>query len=294
MGAWGPGLYQDDKAMDLKDSISLLSKMPADGDRLLEILKQNYHGGVQLSDNGGPTFWLVLADQFERKGIASKKVFDMALEAIDSGADLRDMRDRDMDEKDVAKRAKALEELGARLGKPRKLRKVPAKTKAPAFVVDVGEVYAFPTMRGDAFNAWKANWEEAKFTPDAWGAFIVLNQGREYDWFEWCAVGSLSVPRDRPATLDEARAARLIQSPAMRLCLPNAKHLEKMQARLLGKLPVDPAKAAKIYEDYTRQTGEKLPTTKQAIGNGLSISSYPRASKGETGGIPLSEVFLSD
>ena len=41
MGCWGPGLYQDDDAEDLKNSIALLAKLPVDGDRLLEILLAN-------------------------------------------------------------------------------------------------------------------------------------------------------------------------------------------------------------------------------------------------------------
>jgi hypothetical protein len=64
MGAWGPGLYQDDEAADLRNTISLLSKMPADGDRILEILVGNHPEPPAMDRDGGPTFWLVVADQF--------------------------------------------------------------------------------------------------------------------------------------------------------------------------------------------------------------------------------------
>ena len=59
MGTWGTGLYQDDGAKDLKNTIALLAKVPVSGDRLLEILLGSYKDGVKLTDDGGPTFWLV-------------------------------------------------------------------------------------------------------------------------------------------------------------------------------------------------------------------------------------------
>jgi hypothetical protein len=33
MGTWGTGLYQDDEAEDLRDTIAVLGRMPIDGDR---------------------------------------------------------------------------------------------------------------------------------------------------------------------------------------------------------------------------------------------------------------------
>jgi len=62
MGSWGIGLYQDDSAADVRDMISLLAKLPVSGDRLLEIILDNYQDNVGLNEDGGPTFWLVVAD----------------------------------------------------------------------------------------------------------------------------------------------------------------------------------------------------------------------------------------
>lgn len=66
-GARGAGLYDDDNALDLKNSIALLAKIPADGERLLQILRRQH-------PEPGKVFWRVVADQFERRGIAGETV----------------------------------------------------------------------------------------------------------------------------------------------------------------------------------------------------------------------------
>ena len=73
MGSWGPGLYQDDDTKDLKDTIGILARLPVSGERILELLIEGRRESTGLDQSGGPTFWLVVADQFERKGITSKR-----------------------------------------------------------------------------------------------------------------------------------------------------------------------------------------------------------------------------
>ena len=67
MGSWGLGLYQDDSASDLRSMIAILAKLPASGDGILQIILDNWNEPVGLGDDAGPTFWLVVADQFERR-----------------------------------------------------------------------------------------------------------------------------------------------------------------------------------------------------------------------------------
>jgi hypothetical protein len=254
MGTWGTGLYSDDTAADLKNSIALLTQLPVGGDRLLEILIETYAGSVELTDDGGPAFWLVVADQFERKGIRSARVTQQARAAIKSGADLRDLEARGMPAKDLKKRAIILAELDRRLQSPRAEKARPKATKPPDFVVDLGEVYAFPTMRRQAFNAWYASWEQAKFVPDGWGAMIVLGRGRVFDWLPWCAVAALTVDPSREPSLDDAARARLCREDGAAICVPRRTHLNKMKMRLLGQLEIDPAKAAAaISTEHTPQ-----------------------------------------
>jgi hypothetical protein len=48
-------LYQDDEAADLRETISLMSKMPADGERILEILPSAHRLTEPSADLGIPS-----------------------------------------------------------------------------------------------------------------------------------------------------------------------------------------------------------------------------------------------
>jgi len=247
MGSWGLGLYQDDAAADLKGAIALLARLPASGERLLEIILANQQEGVELSDDGGPTFWLVVADQFERRGIACRRAFDQALKAIDTGADLRDLKARDADEKDLKQRAKLLETLAPRFRQPRPARPRPSGQRLPPMVVAAGEVYRFPTMQDKAFNPYLSSWEKYGFKPDGWGAMLIFACGRAFDWFPWFAGSGLTVDATRPPSLDDAMQSRFI---APEQCggymVPRRSHLRKMPMELIGTLELDPRRVAEV------------------------------------------------
>lgn len=138
MGRWGAGLYDDDVAADLKQSIAIVATIPVSGDRLLEILLRQAERTRESTDDDGGTFWLVIADQFERRGIRCSVVVERALTVLD-GLDLG------------RKRKAGLDKLAKRLRSPRPERTVPTNPKRPDAVVRVGEVYAFPTMAGRSF-----------------------------------------------------------------------------------------------------------------------------------------------
>ena len=273
MGTWGTGLYSDDTAADLKNTIALLTQLPEGGDRLLEIVIEAYGDSVELTADGGAAFWLVVADQFDRKGIRCARAFEQARKAIASGADLRDLEARGMPAKDLKKRAAILDELDRRLQKPRPEKPRPKGGKPPDFVVDIGEVYAFPTMASQAFNAWYASWEQAKFVPDGWGAMLVIGRGRVFDWLPWCAVASLTVDPSREPSLDDAAGARVRTEIGGTLCVPRRTHLNKMKMRLLGRLDLDPGKAAAIIADD--------PTPQYAVTAGWSFVSVVRGWKAD-------------
>ena len=249
MGAWGPGLYQDDEALDLKNTISLLSNMPADGDRILEILLANQPEPPTFDRDGGPAFWLVVADQFERRGIRCHLACERARTAIDAGEDLRDLKAREMDDRDLRKRAKVLEALKARLVSPRPLRPRPSGYRKPPMVVSPGEVFAFPSMQGESMNPWSGREPfqiyGGRFEPDGWGVLLILCTGRAYDWFPWCTYSTLSVWSEREPTLAEARDARL-SSMSARRGVPRARHLARIGARLLGRLHLADARVERI------------------------------------------------
>src|SRR5436305_1042907 len=127
MGAWGSGLYASDFASDLRALVSAASRLPLDEEALLAAICQMEQAGVDDPANEDHTiFWLVLADEFEKRGIYSARVHELALSIIDVGTDGAMMQKLGMRPADLHKRAAKVRELRARIvaqpkaSKPRK------------------------------------------------------------------------------------------------------------------------------------------------------------------------------
>src|SRR6185295_17387196 len=89
MGVWGTALYSGDFAMDLRATISAVARLPFDPDRLVEILCETESSAANNpSDEEHTTFWLVVADQFAKRGIVSNLAHEKALDIISANADL--------------------------------------------------------------------------------------------------------------------------------------------------------------------------------------------------------------
>ena len=89
MGVWGLGLYSGDFAMDLRGAIKAVARLPFDGERLVEILSETAPAVADNpSDEDHTTFWLVVADQFAKRGIISDRARTEALQIIDADSDL--------------------------------------------------------------------------------------------------------------------------------------------------------------------------------------------------------------
>lgn len=286
MGSWGPGLYQDDAAADLKATITLLATLPISGDEMLKILVDNHPEGVAMKDDGGPAFWLVAADQFERRGIECRKVFAQALRVIDTGADLRDLKAREADSRTLRKREEILAILADCLRSPRPTRTRPNTKTPPPFVVSVGEVLAFPTLDGHAINPYGKSSKPTTLKADGWGALLVLARGRAFDWIPWCAISSLSVDPRREPSLVDAAAARLYSDQGATLCVPREAHKKRMKMQSLGSLQLNSAKAkAAITREYT---------VRDAAIAGWTFVPQARAwKKGLPGGIPVAKLLAA-
>src|SRR5438270_5801418 len=124
MGVWATGLYAGDFALDLRSTIGAVAKLPFDGDRLLDILCESERTAADRSDDPDhSTFWLVVADQFARRGIDNKRAREIALEIIDTNGDLAMLEKLGMPPQDLRKRKKILDELRERIVSP------PVRTK---------------------------------------------------------------------------------------------------------------------------------------------------------------------
>ena len=213
MGSWGPGLYDDDVAADLKSSLSLIAKIPVEGDRLLAILLAIRGSVPQLNEVDDISFWLVVADQFERRGILCQDVFRQALTAIESGADHAALAELGMSAQQLAKREQMLSELAARLRAPRPARALPKTPKPPDAIVQIGQIYAFPTFDGIAIRGSNLAIADADYGPNGWGALVVIAQGRAFDWLPWSAVAALAVPSERIPALQDCLQAEVMTHP---------------------------------------------------------------------------------
>jgi hypothetical protein len=116
MGIWGTGLYSGDFAMDLRSTISAVSRLPFDPGRLVEILCETEPTAANnRNDEEHTTFWLILADQFAKRGIAYKPVRDRALQIIDGFEDQAMLEKLGATPVDIRHRRKVLLELRARI-----------------------------------------------------------------------------------------------------------------------------------------------------------------------------------
>jgi hypothetical protein len=240
MGTWGSSLYDDDVASDLKNTIALVTKVPADGNRLLSLLTQ-MEVNIDPAEDDGALFWLVVADQFERRGILCERAASCALQIIESGSDLAACKARGADDKLMRERRKALFELAERLRNPRPSRAPKKAGRPPALVLEVGQIFAFPTMSGKAWHPYRLE-STGEFTPDGWGALVVLATGRAFEWLPWVAVASLTVRPDTKPTFNEALNGQLIPHPqtdgAARL-VPKPAHAKGLGLERLGTIDLD-------------------------------------------------------
>ena len=118
MGIWGPGLYSNDTARDLKSLLKTLLRLPLDVDALVEIVVSHSDMAHDLDHEDYSTFWLVLADQFHRQGINAPKVFSQAREIISTGRDDEMMAAVEMGAAARGKRVRLLEALALQLEEP--------------------------------------------------------------------------------------------------------------------------------------------------------------------------------
>src|SRR6516165_4119174 len=107
MGSWGSGLYGSDIACDLRAMIGAVLKLPFEDERLVDILCERESAAANDPDDEEHTaVWLVLADQFEKRGIASVRVRDSAIAIIDEGRDLASHEARGLRGADLTKRSR--------------------------------------------------------------------------------------------------------------------------------------------------------------------------------------------
>jgi hypothetical protein len=244
MGAWGAGLYSSDMAMDLKAAVAAIARLPFDEARLIELLADAHPDAAHHPDDEEhTTFWLVLADQLDKRGMIAAMAREKALAIIESGMDLRLHEQLGLSSAALRKRAKLLEDLRGRLvstpaaSKPRKVMKAPQP-----YLLETGGVYVYPTRRGVPVNPYMPaeNFERGAWQPDGYGLMIVLDRGRAFDFLAWYQplVAARALPaRPDPGSLDPG-ITWVVHHPGTL----SASHHKKLALEQIGRVELDATK----------------------------------------------------
>ena len=106
MGAWGPGIYQDDVAQDVRDDYIELLKKEVPKEQAVELIKESYMEEIEDEDDQS-VFWIALADTMWKVGRLTEEVKQKALEIIENKQDLEKWKES---QKEYEKRARTRKE----------------------------------------------------------------------------------------------------------------------------------------------------------------------------------------
>jgi hypothetical protein len=267
MEAWGTALYAGDFVADLRGAVAAVTRLPFDGERLVKFLCETEPGAArEPTDPDHTIFWLVVADQFAKRGIACATARDAALTIIDEGRDLATMTSLGMDGAGLRARGAMLAELRGRLvapvpsTKPRNVLKKPQPC-----LLQTGEVVVYPTARGHSINPYFPSKEAITggWRQDDWGAAVIVECGRAFEFLAW--YRPLKAPEATAAKPDlatmRARPNWILERPGTISRL----HLRRMEIEQVGALPVDMARLDRLFSmghrgGPTRSATSRSPT----------------------------------
>ena len=199
MGAWGPGLYQDDIAEDVRDYYKdQLHRGKSGAEITQELLKRN-----DLSDDldDEPIFWFALADTQWNLGRLEDFVKKQALYHIHQGCDIK--RWEEESPKEAKIRAKVLSDLEQKLLSPQ-----PAEKKISQY-----RLYHCKWNMGDTF-AYQLESDMAK-EKGLLGRYILLQKVDERVWHPGHTVPIVYIKitdgKNLPLNLEEYNRMEYVQ-----------------------------------------------------------------------------------
>ena len=212
MGSWGTGLYQNDTASDLKFVFDDLSRRPTDTDMLVSQVLEKFGISLTSNDDDSADVILSLADILHQHALDHPATIAAARQLIESGKDLAIKQSLGMSKRDLEKREKVLTEALDRWSQPHPK---PKKRKAPKepepFLLDDGDVWAFPTMRHAARPFQIKDVNLSQFQPDGWGVFAIADRWH-HEGHRACYLFVLAiVPGVAMPTLKDALASPVQQ-----------------------------------------------------------------------------------
>ncbi len=198
MGAWGPKLYQDDIAEDVRDYYKdQLHRGKTGVEITQELIYQNED--VLSDPDDAPVFWFALADTQWNFGRLEDVVKEKALIHIQEGYDL--LRWRMENPKNAKAREKAIEELRHKLLSPQPPEKKVSQYKLYQCQWKNGDVYAY-RLKGDYA---KENGVEDKYL-----YFVKVDESTWYPGHIVPVVYFYWITSDKLLNLEELKKAKYI------------------------------------------------------------------------------------
>ena len=272
MGVWGSGLYSGDFAADMRAAVTAVARLPFEGDHLLEILIGiEPDAATNPKDEDHTTFWLVVADQFAKRGIVCDQVRKTAVQIIDDGQDVEMLRRLGMESGLLKKRQSVLSEVRARItavsnGKQRVVLKKPQP-----FLMTAGDVFVYPTSHGHCINSYYPSKERIpNWKQDGWSAAVIVEAGKVFDFLVW--YRPLIVPS---AVSQRPELAQLSSVSPWVLRKPgplSAVHFKRMELEKIGSLSVDMSKIERLFPN--RRSGIYQVVNDISLVNELSTEPY--------------------
>jgi len=166
MGTWGPGIYQDDVALDIKEEyIDLLRKKETKEEAYNELINNNHD---YLKDEDAIPMILALADMQWRYGKLNSEVKQSALELINTGVAEEAWKDNP---KELKKRKEILNKLKEKLESP----------QPPEKHFKLPKPYKCKWQIGDTY-AYKLESDLAK-EKGLYGRYIIFIKVAEGEWY---------------------------------------------------------------------------------------------------------------
>lgn len=242
MGSWGARLYSDDFALDLRADIAGIARLPISGDEILGLIRAAAGEAAESpSDDEYTRFWLVVADQFQKRGIPCLEVTRKALAIIDTGADVKTLTELGLAAPALRKRAANLRELRVRVAAdaPPRARKVLKKPQQ--VIMRPAEIYAYPTSGGEPYNPYFTSAERERYESafhwkaDGWGAMLILKAEVAYGYLTWYLPLIVRKEMTQKPTLESLR-----NEPWTRerpgTCLPS--HFKRLGLERIGSVSI--------------------------------------------------------
>lgn len=260
MGTWGPGLYANDLAKDLKSTVASVLRLPHEPADLVRLLEESFPvQSSQIADEDYTSFWLVVAHDFHKRGVNEPSLFQRAIEIVDSGMDLNCPERQEMSASDQLKRKEILAELRDRLTKPPQIKKRKTLSKPEPLVLNAGDLFVYPVFEyGQCVNPYSSRWNRDQ---EAWGVACILRSGHVFEYLAcyWPLVLSACFELAcKPTTADLLSIGKQALECVPRLSRqlkpelePNAKwelkrpgtcsklHFQRLQIEILNRLPID-------------------------------------------------------